>query len=163
MEFHIVGSCWPLSRFIVPCSFWCGWPLSFFSLLWHHLNFNFILSHSLLAITFTHITHTHSVSHYHWWRQQWAAEMSGKSKPLVGDFRKENPQKCNPAGQASSTVEHMLARTAGSPWQKYTMALLNWKYGIINLPYLPTSLEAVCGWSKKQHSLWTWWTFSMTT
>ena len=59
------------------------WPLQFVSTL--------LVSHSSLAVTFTHVTHTHFVSHYHWWRQQWAAETSGVSKHLVGDFQEEKP------------------------------------------------------------------------
>ena len=41
------------------------------------------LYHTSLAVTLTHWTHTCSVSHYHWWMQQWTAEMSGESKYLV--------------------------------------------------------------------------------
>ena len=91
-------------------------------------NLNYILCHSSLAVTFTHITHTHSVSHYHWWRQQWAAKMSGESKPLVVDFRKENPQRCNPARQASATLIIMAWSAISIPIPFWSILILYYYY-----------------------------------
>ena len=56
----------------------------------------------------THLTHAHSVvSHYHWWRQQQAAKTFGISKKIFGWwFLQKNPEWCNPAGQASSTIDY---------------------------------------------------------
>ena len=72
----------------------------------HYIVFILILSHSLLAVTFTHITHahTHTVSHYHWWRQQWAAKTSGEIKTFGWWLPQRKPQRCNPAVQVQQNT-----------------------------------------------------------
>ena len=72
--------------------------------------------------SYTHLTHTCSLSHYRWWRQQWTAATSGESETFVWWLLERIPSGmhhvplCHAQLKSSRCLTHLLMKRKEKTW-----------------------------------------------